>query len=318
MKLDEEFLKILDECEDKSYIKSKADFLKLYFSKTENLDMLKHILTTKRCTVGIKIIGTLKLKVIPFLEINQYTYYSIYWLNKIKVITTEDFLAMKNKFMTMENSSYFFESVERNYMMAQIEDRRKSYKDNKSPSSVVNVMNMGFKPVLDSIFFINLDGLLEWENEEIINLGISEKLSLGFKGNAKSKSSKISKSKLSKIYSKLGQKCKNGAKYKNLSASNRKMIDLISSAQIKLLKCGIKCFLYNKVSLNSLLLIGWKYFYNIDIKYLISTSKKEIESTDKRTLFFGKDGIPLCLLKRAVSNCIFRHEEKIKSKAKNT
>ena len=158
-----EFNKIFTDCNEKGYVKNNQEYLKSFFEKTENLTMLKHSLTTKRNFAAIRIIDKLQIRIIPMMYINQHTYESIFWLNKMNMIPDSDFLEMQKKFTVMKNSEAMFRDTRRNFITQQIENSRKEHKSTRGCDKPVDLsMELnGMAFIGEAIFFIDLDEFID-------------------------------------------------------------------------------------------------------------------------------------------------------------
>ncbi|ELA41304.1 uncharacterized protein VICG_01677 [Vittaforma corneae ATCC 50505] len=114
-------------CRDKGYIRTNIEHLKSYFSSSQNINALKIALTTNSNFTALKIIEQLNLKVIPYIHINTFTFVSIFWLNRMKVIPDDEFESLVKKFEILKNFDVLFEETEKNFITLQIEKRRRVY-----------------------------------------------------------------------------------------------------------------------------------------------------------------------------------------------
>ena len=160
-----EFNKIFAECSERGYVKNNHERLRSFFERAENLTMLKHVLTTKRNFAAIRIIDRLKIKVIPMLYINQHTYESIFWLNKMGIVTDSDFLEMEKKFCGMKNSEIMFRDTRRNFISMQIENSRREHKHTRGcdrPADLpASLQRMELAFIGEATFFVDLDEFID-------------------------------------------------------------------------------------------------------------------------------------------------------------
>lgn len=163
METTQEIEQLFQNCKDKSYIKSNVNELKAYFSPSQNLNALKVALTTNRNFTALKIIEQLNLKVIPYIHINNFTFVSIFWLNRMKVIPDDEFEALCRKFEILNNFDTLYEETEKNFIVLQIEKRRRLLqKRRRTCSTNINIQQY-FKPCEEMTFQFILDDIIDIE-----------------------------------------------------------------------------------------------------------------------------------------------------------
>lgn len=127
METTQELDQLFINCRDKNYIKSNMDGLKSFFSTPQSINALKYALTTNRNFTALKIIEQLNLKIIPYIYINKFTFVSIFWLNRMKVIPNDEFEKLSRKFEILKDFDILYEETERNFISLQIEKRRRMH-----------------------------------------------------------------------------------------------------------------------------------------------------------------------------------------------
>ncbi|KAM0680346.1 hypothetical protein GINT2_001402 [Glugoides intestinalis] len=163
METTQEIEQLFQNCKDKSYIKSNVNELKAYFSPSQNLNALKVALTTNRNFTALKIIEQLNLKIIPYIHINKFTFVSIFWLNRMKVIPEDEFEALCRKFEILNNFDVLYEETEKNFILLQIEKRRRLLQKRKRPCNMNIDVHQYFKPCEEMTFAFILDDVIDIE-----------------------------------------------------------------------------------------------------------------------------------------------------------
>lgn len=320
-----EFNRIFSSCKEKGFIATNFAYLKAFFEKGENLNMLKHALTTKRNFTAIKVIDKLRVKVVPFLHINQHTYASIFWLNKMSIIPDSDFAAMRSKFEIMKNYEKMFEDTENGFIMLQIDSKRWAHREEKSFEKKTRTADLGFERIADATFFIDLDEILDMHG--LAKRCTAQRRSLFIVDEAWSTLAELpgapscerKAAKLREIRQAVGI-CgrRNTSHMTELSAEQRRKIELVNSVANRLQAAGIRYFLCSAASLGDILCAVWLYFRNIDFDKAIKIADGRAPEIGERQLVFGKTGnVPFELLGQAHMNWINASKEQRIAAGKN-
>lgn len=148
-------------CRSKDYIRANIEYLRSYFSIPANLDMLSLALTTKRNISALKIIEQLGLKVLPHTHIDAFTYTSLYWLNRMRIVADDEFASLQNKFTAIKNFETLFEETEKNFIGLQIEKKRQIYSRFKTSRRAVSILDLKMKRVDKISFFFIMDDIVD-------------------------------------------------------------------------------------------------------------------------------------------------------------
>lgn len=285
---------LLQNCKDKNYIKSNLEHLKAHFSSSQNIDTLKQLLTTNNNFTALKIIEQLNLKIMPFIHINTHTFVSIYWLNRMKVLSDEEFEFLLKKFEILKNFDVIYEETEKNYIKLQIEKRRRLHlRGNKANNSVLNVrtLSMYFKVSTNRTFVLCLDDFIDsvdfekYVNEKTLGeeyggYRINEDLF----GTTLKTFEKYADDPLKneKIYRFRDVKLKlancpfrSFSQFNKLEERVKVRIERMMVMINKIKKCSYRYYIYSYKPLSSILTFCYLYLNNIDLTKIIEIETKE-------------------------------------------
>lgn len=289
---------LLLNCNDKNYIKKNFESLKSYFASEENLDFLKLALTTKRNILALKTIQQLGLKIIPHIYINPYTYRSLFWLNKMKVIPEDEFQALKTRFRAIKNFENLFKETEKNFIELQIRKKRQIYRSIKVESNRIDkITTLGYKEVDRATFMFFVDDILD---VEVFSKDFTELIDKIFSCNLETletsnsdpqKELKIGKFReiKTKLYK---HPTRSFSQYLNQDQKIRDQIETLMKFISKIRKFGYKFYICSNKPLPYLLCFVYLCFNNVDLtKTMCLKSINELPfPISGRKIFFGSGG----------------------------
>jgi hypothetical protein len=308
MEFSEEFNRIFNGCEDKNYINLNVPYIAAFFENPDNLNMLRHSLTTKRNFTALKIIEKLGLKTAPYMIINQHTYLSVYWLYKMGIIPSSDFKKMKTQFEIMKKAQAMFEDTEKIFINMQIEHKREAAKSNKTVERSMSIRDLGFKICTDLVVFVNVDSIFNVKQVAEANRGLVESIfnvhevldTLHIFDSDLQHYTKAST--LAEIRKKLCMKI--APKNMILDKAQRKQIESLESHLLKLKRMNILYFIVTESSLGDLLVFLYLYFHSVDISCAAKIHLSANYPTSQRILVFDRSNLPLEFLPKTVENLI--------------
>lgn len=314
----DEFNNIFLSCKEKNYIIRHVPYLREFFEKKENLEMLRHSLTTKRNLTAIKIIDILGARILPLQRINQHTYTSIFWLYKMNHISPQEFALIQKRFEVMNNHKSMFEDTEASFIMQQMENKRHSYRDEKRAERKVSMKDLKFEYERNVTFLIDIDefidseGVLEACTRDVRSVfrtaGDLTTLALFCDdGRAGEKTGK-----LRRIRVELEDGVRIPLTTGRLSREDRKKLDSFSSALNKLNRWGISYYLGSRLALGDILAVLYAHLRYEDFARVFQVvDGQHIAVSGTRSLVFGRCGnVPAQFFDLTLQNYIRVLEEK--------
>lgn len=275
MELSQEINQLLLCCKDKQYIKANLDNLKAYFSMPQNINLLKFALTTNKNFTALKIIEKLDLQIVPYIHINSFTFVSVYWLYKMKVVNLDEFESFCKKFRILKNFDFLLEETERKFMQLQIEKRRRILRCNYSGASTVHHITSAMLKQCDTMTFIfYLDDLFNIEKyiESFIDLrnGIFFTDLKSFEEFPNDPERIIKQNRFKELKGRL-MNCsiRNFTNFFSLDNAMQGKLEELMNALSRIRRCGFKYYICSRRPLSSIVTFCYLYVNCIDLTKII-------------------------------------------------
>lgn len=288
---------LLVNCKEESYIHSNMAAIKTHFTALQNITALKEALSTKNNFTALKVIKCLGLSVLPNVNLNSFTFVSLFWLNRMGVIQNPDFIAISRKFEILRNFDVLREETEKEFIALQIQKRRCTGIRRYPPLQQLQFSSF-FNVCRTMSVFFNLDDVLDFEwytfdfpdlknrlfrtelrtFEDFRNDPLKNEKIYGFRAIRNSLTTCPVRS-FSQFY-KLGYKDKQKA-------------EALMSAINKVKRCGMKYYVYSYKNLPTIMTFCYLFFNNIDLTKLLEiASPADLEfKIPGRRVIIGNEGL---------------------------